>query len=154
MLFLEADYKPNSSLSTSKLGKNHSEIATKIKKAKESNSLHLPNLNLDFVFPEVFGLTNLVRLDLSYNNLVRLDASIGQLVDLRQLWLNDNPLRELPVELSSCVKIRELDLKNTFIITLPRELADLQHLVDLKLESCQLKTKLDETYKEGMASMH
>lgn len=83
MLFLEADYKPNSSLSTSKMGKNHAEVSTKIKKAEESNQLHLPNLNLDFVFPEVFGLTNLIRLDLSYNNLVRLDSSIGDLTELR-----------------------------------------------------------------------
>jgi len=44
---------------------------------------------------------------------------------LKQLWLNDNPLREIPKELSKCSKLKELDLRKTFIISLPRELAEL-----------------------------
>jgi len=36
-------------------------------------------MNLDCVLNEVFKLTNLVRLDLSYNNIVRLDPRIGDL---------------------------------------------------------------------------
>ena len=45
-------------------------------------------------------MTNLIRLDLSFNNLVRLSPRIGELNKLQQLWLNDNPLREIPVEIS------------------------------------------------------
>jgi Leucine-rich repeat (LRR) protein len=45
-------------------------------------------------------MTNLIRLDLSFNNIVKLSPKIGNLVNLNQLWLNDNPLREVPVEVS------------------------------------------------------
>lgn len=47
-------------------------------------------------------MTNLIRLDLSYNNIVKLNPKIGSLVNLQQLWLNDNPLREVPVEIAHC----------------------------------------------------
>ena len=59
-------------------------------------------MNLDVVMPEVFKMTNLVRLDLSYNNIVKLSPQISQLCNLQQLWLNDNPLREVPIEISEC----------------------------------------------------
>jgi len=45
-------------------------------------------------------MTNLIRLDLGFNNLVRLDPAIGELNNLQILWLNDNPLREVPIEIS------------------------------------------------------
>jgi len=59
-------------------------------------------MNLDQVLPEVFTMTNLIRLDLSFNNIVKLSVQIGELTNLQQLWLNDNPLREVHVELSNC----------------------------------------------------
>ena len=74
--------------------------------AKKTNALHLNQLNMDTVLPEVFALTNLVRLDLSLNNIVKLSPKIGELTNLQQLWLNDNPLREIPVEISKCQKLR------------------------------------------------
>lgn len=47
-------------------------------------------------------MKNLLRLDLSYNNIVKLSPMIGDLPNLQQLWLNDNPLREVPIEISNC----------------------------------------------------
>ena len=47
-------------------------------------------------------MTNLIRLDLSYNNIVKLSAQIENLTNLQQLWLNDNPLREIPIEIQKC----------------------------------------------------
>ena len=44
-------------------------------------------------------MKNLTRLDLSYNNIVKIDPRIGDLTNLQQLWLNDNPLREIPIEI-------------------------------------------------------
>lgn len=121
MLYLEADYAPNSSLSRTQKSNNHDEINTRIKTAAATSSLHLNNMNLDNLdsFGDLFKLTSLVRLDLSYNNLVRLDERIGLLVNMKQLWLNNNPLREVPVALQNCVKLREIDLRQTFIISLP-----------------------------------
>jgi len=34
------------------------------------------------VLPEVFSMTNLIRLDLSFNNIVKLSAQIGDLTNL------------------------------------------------------------------------
>jgi Leucine-rich repeat (LRR) protein len=70
--------------------------------AKKSKVLHLGSIGLDFILPEVFEMTKLVRLDLSFNNLVKISEEIGVLVKLEQLWLNYNPLREIPVALSNC----------------------------------------------------
>ena len=122
--------------------------------AQRSNALHLSQMNLDQVLPEVFSMTNLIRLDLSFNNIVKLSAQIGDLTNLQQLWLNDNPLREVPVELSNCHKMRELDLKNTFVITLPREMANMASLLVLNLDGCPTKQSLTASYSAGMSSIH
>ena len=91
-------------------------------------------------------MTNLLRLDLSFNNIVKLNPQIGDLSNLQQLWLNDNPLREVPVELSKCHKMKELDLKNTFIITLPREMANMTALLVLNLDGAPTKETLQASY--------
>ena len=99
-------------------------------------------------------MKNLLRLDLSYNNIVKLSPQIGELPNLQQLWLNDNPLREVPIEISSCQKLKELDLKNTFIITLPRELANLASLLVLNLDGCPMKESLGQSYSRGISQIH
>ena len=88
----------------------------------------------------------LIRLDLSFNNIVKLSPKIEELVNLQQLWLNDNPLREDPCEISNCCKLKELDLKNTFVITLPREMANMASLLVLNLDGCPTKERLTATY--------
>ena len=50
--------------------------------AQRSNALHLSQMNIDKVLPEVFSMTNLLRLDLSFNNIVKLDPKIGDLSNL------------------------------------------------------------------------
>ena len=151
---ITADFKPNKLLATNKANAQHNEVKTRIVTAQRSKSLHLSQMNLDVVLPEVFKLTMLTRLDLSYNNIVRLDPRIGELQNLQILWLNDNPLREIPLELTTCYKLKELDLKNTFIISLPREMANLTSLLLLNLDGAPTKPSLTDKYSEGMASIH
>mmetsp|Transcript_11367 Transcript_11367/g.19161 ORF Transcript_11367/g.19161 Transcript_11367/m.19161 type:complete len:194 (-) Transcript_11367:622-1203(-) len=122
--------------------------------ALKSHALHLSQMNIDIVMPEVFRMKNLVRLDLSFNNIVKLSPLIAELTNLQQLWLNDNPLRELPVEVSQCQRLKELDLKNTFIITLPREIANLTSMLILNLDGCPTKESLTASYTQGMTSIH
>ena len=40
-------------------------------------------MNIDDVLPEIFKMTNLVRLDLSFNNIVKLNPLIGTLTNLQ-----------------------------------------------------------------------
>jgi len=80
-----------------------------------------------------------------------LNPLIGNLVNLQQLWLNDNPIREIPVEVSNCQKLQSLDLKNTYIITLPRELANLASLLILNLDGCPTKESLSNSYTRGIS---
>ena len=44
--------------------------------AQRSNALSLNQMNLNVVLPEVFKLSNLIRLDLSFNNIVKLSPEI------------------------------------------------------------------------------
>jgi len=147
-------FEPNKLLAVNKSNAQHNEVRTRLTVAKRSNALHLNQMNIDVVMPDVFKLTNLVRLDLSFNNIVKLSPQIQQLQNLQQLWLNDNPLREVPLELSYCQKLKELDLKNTYIITVPRELANLAHLLTLNLDGCPLKESLNISFSKGMTQIH
>ena len=158
-------FQPNKLLAVNKSNAQHNEVKTRIVTAQKSNALHLNQMNLDSVLPDVspssidnlnkvFKLTNLIRLDLSFNNIVKLNPKIGGLINLQQLWLNDNPLREVPVEIANCQKLRELDLQNTYIITLPRELANLACMLVLNLEGCPMKESLNNSYTRGMTQIH
>ena len=79
---ISADFKPNKLLATNKANSAHNEVKARMELAKKSNSLHLSQMNLDVVLPQVFKMTNLIRLDLSFNNLVRLNVAISELANL------------------------------------------------------------------------
>jgi Leucine-rich repeat (LRR) protein len=151
---IKPHFEPNKLLAVNKSNAQHNEIKTRLTVSLKSNALHLNQMNLDCVLPEVFKMQNLIRLDLSYNNIVKLSPQIGNLPNLQQLWLNDNPLREIPVEISKCQKLKEVDLKNTFIITLPRELANLASLLILNLDGCPTKESLTNSYSRGIPQIH
>ena len=69
---IRADFKPNKLLAVNKNNAQHKEVATRMTIAKKSNALHLNQMNIDIVMPEVFAMKNLVRLDLSFNAIVKL----------------------------------------------------------------------------------
>ena len=79
---IKSDFKPNKLLATNKANQSHNEVKSRMEIAKRSNNLHLSQMNLDHVLPQVFKMTSLTRLDLSFNNLVRLDPAIGDLSNL------------------------------------------------------------------------
>jgi Leucine-rich repeat (LRR) protein len=69
---ITADYKPNKNIATNKANGQHNEIKSRFIIAQRSNALHLSNMNIAQVLPEVFKMDKLVRLDLSFNNIVKL----------------------------------------------------------------------------------
>ena len=77
------DFRANKLLATNKSNGQHNEIKARMTQAQRSNALHLSQMNLDQVLPEVFSMTNLIRLDLSFNNIVKLSTQIGELSNLQ-----------------------------------------------------------------------
>ena len=80
---IKSDFIPNKLLATNKNNAQHNEIKTRLALARKTNSLHINQLNLDVILPEVFSLLNLTRLDLSYNNIVKLSPRIGDMPQLQ-----------------------------------------------------------------------
>ena len=69
---IKPHFEHNKGLAVNKANAQHNEIKTRLEIAKRSNALHLNNMNLNSVLPEVFKMVKLIRLDLSYNNIVKL----------------------------------------------------------------------------------
>jgi hypothetical protein len=79
---ITADFQHNKMLATNKANGQHNEIKSRMIIAQRSHALHLSNMSLSQVLPEVFGMVSLVRLDLSFNNIVKLSPQIGDLAHL------------------------------------------------------------------------
>ena len=69
---IRPNFQPNKLIAINKNNPQHKEIQTRMTVAKKSNALHLTQMNIDIVMPDVFNMLNLVRLDLSYNAIVKL----------------------------------------------------------------------------------
>ncbi|XP_049754947.1 leucine-rich repeat protein 1 isoform X2 [Elephas maximus indicus] len=86
-------------------------------------------------------LKNLRKLDLSHNHIKKLPATIGDLVHLQELNLNDNHLESFSVALCQSTlqqSLRSLDLSKNKIKALPVQFCQLQELTDLKLDDNEL----------------
>lgn len=86
-------------------------------------------------------LKNLKKLDLSHNRIKKLPATIGDLIHLQELNLNDNHLESFSVALcQSTLKksLRSLDLSKNKIKALPAQFCQLRELTDLKLDDNEL----------------
>ncbi|KAI5946272.1 Leucine-rich repeat protein 1 [Manis javanica] len=86
-------------------------------------------------------LKNLRKLDLSHNHIKKLPATIGDLIHLQELNLNDNHLESFSVALCQSTlqkSLRSLDLSKNKIKSLPVQFCQLQELTDLKLDDNEL----------------
>ena len=78
------------------------------------------------------GLTNLQTLNIRSNNLVSLPTEIGNLVNLRNLYLSHNPLASIPSGFfDRLTNLQDLRLYNTQLTSLPAGIFD--QLTNLKL---------------------
>ncbi|GMF32179.1 unnamed protein product [Phytophthora lilii] len=136
-------------------------VASQVEEAKKHGMLHLIQYQLTHVPPELFlvgssksssasstspgELATLVRLDLSFNQLEGLQAipdAIGSLVELRELYVNNNPsLKQLPSTLVHCTKLQVLDASSSALNALPQELGRLQHLRVINIEDTPLQRR-------------
>ncbi|XP_031990739.1 leucine-rich repeat protein 1 isoform X1 [Hylobates moloch] len=86
-------------------------------------------------------LKNLRKLDLSHNHIKKLPATIGDLIHLQELNLNDNHLESFSVALCHSTlqkSLQSLDLSKNKIKALPVQFCQLQELKNLKLDDNEL----------------
>ena len=101
--------------------------------------LGMESLDLD-------GFCSLCKLDLSHNLLSQLPESIGSLLSLTHLFLNDNFLSSLqPIIIRRLVNLQELDLRNNKLNNFSLDITELSCLRRLSVQGNPLKD--DETRK-------
>ncbi|RCJ41185.1 hypothetical protein A6770_08860 [Nostoc minutum NIES-26] len=86
------------------------------------------------------GRNKATKLDLYGEGLTILPAEIGQLSNLRELYLSNNQLTMLPAEIGQLSNLSRLDLSNNQLTTLPAEIGQLSSLSRLDLSNNQLTT--------------
>jgi len=101
-----------------------------------SNFVNLKNLTLHpkKLPKQLYNLTNLNNLDLSYNNLTWISNSIWNLVNLTSLNLNNNHIKLLPNSIWNLTKMQNLYLSRNKLITLPFSIQKLHNLTYLGLD--------------------
>ena len=67
---------------------------------------------------------------MSGNKLTELPAEIGDLRELRRLWVNNNQLVGLPTSIQRLTKLEVLNLSGNKLTELPAEIGDLRELRD------------------------
>ncbi|MGF2038254.1 MAG: COR domain-containing protein [Nostoc sp. CmiVER01] len=90
--------------------------------------------------PEIGQLTNLRFLYLGSNQLSSLPPEIGQLTNLQFLYLGSNQLSSLPPEIGQLTNLQTLDLDSNQLSSLPPEIGQLTNLQSLDLGSNQLSS--------------
>ena len=99
---------------------------------------HSPLPKITRLPPEIGQLQQLRELYLNGNQLTALPAAIGQLQQLQILSLGDNQLTTLPAELFQLQQLQVLGLNDNQLTALPAELFQLQQLQVLSLVGNQL----------------
>ena len=94
----------------------------------------------------LYAFHSLCKLDLSHNQLYRLPITIGSLLSLTHLFLNDNYLSSLqPIIIRRLVNLQELDLRNNKLNNFSLDITELSCLRRLSVQGNPLKD--DETRK-------
>ncbi|NDH66285.1 MAG: hypothetical protein EBY26_07975 [Microbacteriaceae bacterium] len=72
-----------------------------------------------------------------------MSSELSRLVNLRELWLHNNPnLQALPNGMRSLEKLESLDIRNTQVSVLPPELVTLQRLYEVDWRETPLADKM------------
>jgi len=82
------------------------------------------------------------KLNLQENDLKSLPESIGQLTNLKEMWLLGNSLTDLPESFGQLTKLTKLDLRNNKFTIIPESIGELKNLTKLYLTGNRL-TKSD-----------
>src|ERR1044072_5459094 len=113
----------------------YEEAVRKIKAAKKEGSaeLSLTGLNLTELPPELFELSNLIRLQLNDNEITIIPDEFSVFTQLRILWFQNNKITEIPKAICQLFSLQELSLSSNQISVLPDAFSDLSNLKKLFL---------------------
>ena len=87
---------------------------------------------------EIFQLTNLKELNISYNQITTIPDEITNLSNLTSLYLNSNKITAIPDEIANLSNLTTLDLSSNKITVIPDTIAQLANLTTLSLSSNQI----------------
>jgi internalin A len=111
------------------------------KAAKEQcGKLNLSGMNLSELPSEIWKLTNLTLLDLSYNQINFLPESIGQLTNLTSIHIRDNQLNAIPESIGQLTELTSIHLSSNQLNSLPESIGQLTNLTTLYLSNNQLNS--------------
>ena len=95
--------------------------------------------NLKVIPPEIGQLVNLRELYLYGNQIKEIPPEIGQLGSLEWLGLNNNQIREIPAQIGRLRNLRELYLYGNQIKEIPSEIGQLGDLQKVYLQNNQIR---------------
>lgn len=113
---------------------------TNSKKIAKINQLHLTDLDLEILPPEIRYFEKTTHLYLSNNKLQSLPREIESLTQLLQLDLDSNQLTTLPDQIGSLKRLVILNLSNNQLKTLPNQIGSLKILTQLDISKNQITT--------------
>ena len=108
------------------------QLQSKSNNHKLSKLPKLPKMTIEEIL-------NLQELDLSYNQLKEIPKEIFTLTNLQKLGLSNNQLTEVPKEIFTLTNLQVLNLYNNQLTELPKEIGNLTNLQILYLYNNKLK---------------
>lgn len=132
------DQADNQGTSDTKPKREPFTVLDPIPEAEIENKLDLSRQGLTKADLSIFDKTDLVELDLSFNDLSgALPSQIGNLRNLKILNASNNKMTGVPAEIGQLANLEVLDLSNNQLTGLPNELANLKNLKTLNLSGNQ-----------------
>lgn len=100
------------------------------------------------IFPtDVLALPNTIVLRLSHNSVASIPAEIGLLINLEELYVDNNKLTgALPAEIRKMTKLTQLDASDNELTGIPAEIGQMKNLKTLDLSNNNLSTIPNELY--------
>jgi Leucine-rich repeat (LRR) protein len=87
------------------------------------------------------------RFDISHNFISSIPSYLlNVMTNLREIWLNNNPISVFPQELLALPLLETIDIQHTKISEIPLEIVELKQLVDFDWRNTPLSNNLLETF--------
>ncbi|MBO6536917.1 MAG: leucine-rich repeat domain-containing protein [Balneolaceae bacterium] len=110
----------------------------KLAQIESLESLYLPYVKVK-IPSEISLLQNISTLTMVFNGLQSLPPEIGDLTNLKELYINYNELKDLPNELSKLKSLRSLSLGSNNLEAIPPEILNLKGLKSLDLAGNEIE---------------